>query len=319
MGGHHYSVPSTVMARRRAERERIRSLKKGYYHLSTDGWREGFLFHNQQQYAFGMIVVGLLTLLFDVTIYDFSLMPNHVHILLSGTGASCLAAFDYLRQKISARLKKDGYPPLPKDYWFKLVAVEDPEQMKNNFIYIDRNAYELQQCIPSGYPWGTGYLHFSRMSSMISGTPASAFSKRKLEEMTGSRISIPAHWQFHPQYGLLPSSFVDNSLFLRLFKGPKEYESRLVKDYEAFVKVGRSLNETPNFTAFEVKEIVDQLLQNFYSGRQLRQLSNEEKGRLVTLLSKEYDLPAEVIASTLGLPGHIVQQLLRAKDFGRQR
>lgn len=319
MGGHHYSVPSTVMARRRAERERIRSLKKGYYHLSTDGWREGFLFHNQQQYAFGMIVVGLLTLLFDITIYDFSLMPNHVHILLSGTGASCMAAFDYLRQKISARLSKDGYPPLPEDYWFKLVAVEDPEQMKNNFIYIDRNAYELQQCIPSGYPWGTGYLHFSRMSSMISGTPASAFSKRKLEEMTGSRISIPAHWQFHPQYGLLPSSFVDNSLFLRLFKGPKEYESRLVKDYEAFVKVGRSLNETPNFTAFEVKEIVDQLLQNFYSGRQLRQLSNEEKGRLVTLLSKEYDLPAKVIASTLGLPGHIVQQLLRAKDFGRQR
>lgn len=319
MGGHHYSVPSTVMARRRAERERIRSLKKGYYHLSTDGWREGFLFHNQQQYAFGMIVVGLLTLLFDITIYDFSLMPNHVHILLSGTGASCLAAFDYLRQKISARLRKDGYPPLPEDYWFKLVAVEDPEQMKNNFIYIDRNAYELQQCIPSGYPWGTGYLHFSRMSSMISGTPASAFSKRKLEEMTGSRISIPAHWQFHPQYGLLPFAFVDNSLFLRLFKGPKEYESRLVKDYEAFVKVGRSLNETLNFTAFEVKEIVDQLLQNFYSGRQLRQLSNEEKGRLVTLLSKEYDLPAEVIASTLGLPGHIVQQLLRAKDFGRQR
>ena len=319
MGGHHYSVPSTVMARRRAERERIRSLKKGYYHLSTDGWREGFLFHNQQQYAFGMIVVGLLTLLFDITIYDFSLMPNHVHILLSGTGASCLAAFDYLRQKISARLRKDGYPPLLEDYWFKLVAVEDPEQMKNNFIYIDRNAYELQQCIPSGYPWGTGYLHFSRMSSMISGTPASAFSKRKLEEMTGSRISIPAHWQFHPKYGLLPFAFVDNSLFLRLFKGPKEYESRLVKDYEAFVKVGRSLDEMPNFTAFEVKEIVDHLLQNFYSGRHLRQLSNEEKGRLVTLLSKEYDLPAEVIASTLGLPGHIVQQLLRAKDFGRQR
>ena len=307
------------MARRRAERERIRSLKKGYYHLSTDGWREGFLFHNQQQYSFGMIVVGLLALLFDITIYDFSLMPNHVHILLSGTGASCLAAFDYLRQKISARLRKDGYPPLPEDYWFKLVAVEDPEQMKNNFIYIDRNAYELQQCIPSGYPWGTGYLHFSRMSSMISGTPASAFSKRKLEEMTGSRISIPAYWQFHPQYGLLPTFFVDNSLFIRLFKGPKEYESRLVKDYEAFVKVGRSLNETPIFTAFDVKEIVDQLLQNFYSGRQLRQLSNEEKGRLVTLLSKEYDLPAEVIASTLGLSGHVVQQLLRAKDFGRQR
>ena len=277
------------------------------------------MFHNQQQYSFGMVVMGLLTLLFDITIYDFSLMPNHVHLLLSGTGASCLAAFDYLRQKISARLRKDGYPPLPEDYWFKLVAVEDPEQMKNNFIYIDRNAYEIQQCIPSGYPWGAGYLHFSLMSDLISGMPASAFSKRKLEEMTGSRISIPAHWQFHPRYGLLPSSFVDNRLFLRLFQGPKDYESRLVKDYEAFVKIGRTLDEVPDFAPNELKDIVELQLQNLFPGRRLRQLSNEEKGRLATILSKEYDLTAEVIASSLGLSGHIVQQLLRAKDFGKRR
>lgn len=307
------------MARNRTERDRIHSLKKGYYHLSTDGWREGFLFHNTDQYAYGMTVTGLLTLLFDIAIYDFTLMPNHVHLLLSGTGSSCLAAFDYLKQKVSARLSKDGYPPLPNDYWFKLSPVDNREQMKNNFIYLDRNAYELQQFIPSGYPWSTGYLHYSAVNDMISGTPASAFSKRKLEEMTGSRIPIPNHWQFHPKYGLLPSSFVDNSLFLRLFKGPKEYESRLVKDYEAFVKVSRSLNETPNFTTFEVKEIVDQLRQNFYSGRQLRQLSNEEKGRLVTLLSKEYDLPADVISSATDLSEHMVLQLLRAKDFGKQR
>ena len=266
-----------------------------------------------------MTVTGLLTLLFDVTIYDFSLMPNHVHLLLSGTGTDCLAAFDYLRQKLSARLRKDGYPPLPDNYWFKLVAVEDPEQMKNSFIYIDRNAYELQQFIPSGYPWSAGYLHFSAMSRMISGTPASAFSKRKLEEMTGSRIAIPPHWQFHPQYGLLPSFYVNNVLFLKLFHGPKDYETRLVKAYEAFVKVGRSLGETPDFSQNEVKDILDHLVLGHFPGRRLRQLANEEKGRLATILSKEYDLSADTIASALGLPEYIVQQLLRAKDFGKRR
>lgn len=319
MGGHRYPAVPKHMARRRKERDHIHALKKGYYHLSTDGWKDGFLFHNQQQYAYGMIVIGLLTLLFDVNIYDFTLMPNHIHILLSGTGASCMAAFDYLRHKISARLKEDGYSPLPDDYWFKLVAVEEPEQMKNNFIYIDRNAYELQQCIPSAYPWGSGYLHYSLLADMISGTPASCFSKRKLEEMTGSRTSIPAHWQFHPEYGLLPSSFVDKSVFLRLFQGPKDYESRLVKDYEAFVKVGRSLDETPLFALNEINDIVARLLQNFFSGRQLRQLTNEEKGRMATMLFKDYDLSADMIAQALGLREHIVHQLLRAKDFGKQR
>lgn len=307
------------MTRRRTERDCIHSLKKGYYHLSTDGWGEGFLFHNTQQYAYGMTLTGLLTLRFDITIYDFALMPNHIHLLLSGTGTSCLAAFDYFRQKLSARLIKDGYPPLPEDYWFKLVAVEDPEQMKNEFIYLDRNAYELQQYIPSGYPWGSGYLHHSAMKDMVSGIPASAFSKRKLEEMTGSRIPVPSHWQFHPKYGLLPSSFVDNSLFIKLFQSPKDYESRLVKDYEAFVKVGRRLGETPNFSPSEVGDIVDHLLHNFYSGRALRQLSNEEKARLATQMFKDYDIPADSIASALGLSEHIVKQLLRAKDFGKKR
>ena len=307
------------MARRRAERDRIHSLKKAYYHLSTDGWGEGFLFHTESQYAYGMTVTGLLTLLFDVTIYDFTLMPNHIHLLLSGNGTDCLAAFDYLCQKISARLRKDGYPSLPDNYWFKLVAVEDPEQMKNSFIYIDRNAYELQQYIPSGYPWGAGYLHFSAMSSMISGTPASTFSKRKLEKLTGSRTAIPPHWQFHPQYGLLPSFYVNNRLFLRLFQGPKDYESRLVKAYEAFVKVGRSLGETPAFSKNEVKDIVNHLLLSHFPGRHLRQLTNEESGRLAIILSKEYDLSADTIASALGLPEYIVQQLLRAKDFGKRR
>lgn len=307
------------MARKRSERDHIHSLKKGYYHLSTDGWGDGFLFHTTEQYAYGMAVTGLITLRFDITIYDFALMPNHVHLLLSGTGTSCLAAFDYLKQKLSARLIKDGYQPLPDDYWFNLRAVDNPEQMKNNFIYLDRNAYELQQYIPSGYPWGAGYLHYSALSDMISGTPASAFSRRKLEEMTGSRIPIPSHWQFHPKYGLLPSSFVDNSLFLRLFKGPKEYESRLVKDYEAFVKVSRSLGEKPAFSSDEVKDIVSHLLQNYFSGQPLRRLSNEEKGRLATMLAKDYDLSADAISPALGLSEHLVQQLLRAKDFGKQR
>ena len=92
------------MTRKRSERDHIHSLKKGYYHLSTDGWGEGFLFHNSEQYAYGMTVTGLLTLLFEITIYDFTLMPNHVHILLSGTGSSCLAAFDYLKQKVQTEI-----------------------------------------------------------------------------------------------------------------------------------------------------------------------------------------------------------------------
>lgn len=309
------SITSLMMAkRRRKERDEYRSWPNGYYHLSTDGWKEGRLFHNKGQYAYGMIVLGLLTLLFEVKIYSFSLMPNHVHIILSGTGGAILKAFDHIRKKISARQIKDGFPPIPEDYWFKLVPIEDEEQMRRNFIYVDRNPHEKQICVPAGYPWGSNSLHFSLYGTLIKGRRADTFSKRELIKLARTEKPIPSDWEFHPELGLLPASFVDNRLFYKLFKSPKEYESRLVKDYEAFVQVARTLEEELDYSSEDYTVIVNQQL----GGRRLYQLSPDEKGRLVVQLANRYDMNAEQIAPALKMSLHLVQQFLHAKDYGRQ-
>ena len=91
--------------KRRAE---YKEFKKYYYHLSSDGWKEGLLFHTKEQYAYGMTVMGLVTLKYGIVIYDFSLMPNHFHIILKGNGNQCLDAFDYLRMKISSRFRSSS-------------------------------------------------------------------------------------------------------------------------------------------------------------------------------------------------------------------
>ena len=307
------------MSRKRKEREQYSGLKRGYYHLSTDGWKEGFLFHTKSQFAYGMTVIGLLTLLFDVKIYSFILMPNHVHIILSGTGEECLKAFDYLRMKLSSRLVKDGYPPLPDDYWFHLESIEGPEQMKSCIIYLDRNAYEQQTCVPCGYPWSSCYLQYSFLTKMITAPRAHNMSKRELERITGTRISIPGDWQFHPEYGLLPASFVDTSMFRKLFSGPKEYMSRLVKDYEAAAKIARSIGESIEYSKEEQEDIVKQMLQLYYSGKRLSQLNNDEKGKLAVMLMKQYDMSDRQIAGAIGMSEHLVSQFLCAKDYGKRR
>ena len=104
-----------------------------------------------------------------------------------------------------------------------------------------------------------------------------------------------------------------------MFPNPKDYESRLVKDYEAFVKVGKALDETPVFSENEVRDIVDRLVLDLFQGRKVRQLSNDEKGRLTTVLMKNYNLNAPVIAGALDVSEHIVNQWFRAKDYGKQR
>ena len=307
------------MTKKEKQRVQYRSWKKSYYHLSTDGWKDGHLFHTPSQYAYGMTLIGLLTLRFDIRVYAFSLMRNHLHMLVSGTGSACVEAFDYLKRKINARLVKDGFPLLPDDYWFKLVPIDSQEQMKNDMIYIDRNAYEIQSCVPSGYIWSSSYLHFSQVGKMLFSREAGTISKREMERLTGSRTPIPPHWQFHPEYGLLPSSFIDNSLFLRLFPNPKDYETSLVKDYESFVRVAASLGETVSFSQNEVKDIVRQILNAQFSGRPINRLSHDEKAKIVLILNSQYKMPAEQIGETLSLPEFLVRQFIRAKDYGNER
>lgn len=305
------------MAGHRKERELYQTWGKGKYHFITNGWKEGMLFHTLGQYAYGMTLIGLITLKFNLHIFSFSLMSNHIHIVLEGTGRACVEAFNYLRQKISRRLVRDGYPPVPDDYWFKLVPIESDQQLRMEIIYVDRNAFEWQICIPSGYPWGSAYLQYSRIGKMITGTRADELSKRKLETLTGSRLSIPPHWEFHPTYGLLPSSFVDYAVFYRLFPSAKDYQSRLIKDYETYVTVAKALDEVPTFSEEEAGDILRNILQNLYGGRRLKELANNERGQIVGILAKTYLMPVSQIAQTLKMSEYLVQQFLRSKDYGK--
>ena len=66
--------------------DEYRSLPKGYYHLCTDGWKDGKLFHTDEQYANGMNTMALIKVKYQVRIYAFELMKNHMHSILAGTG-----------------------------------------------------------------------------------------------------------------------------------------------------------------------------------------------------------------------------------------
>lgn len=299
------------------KRDEYKDLPKGYYHLSTDGKWEGIIFHTPALFAYGMILMGLITLAFPIEIYAFTLMDNHIHVVLSGTGKACREAFLYLVRKLNRRLIRDGYEPLPEDYGCKLVPITTREQLQKVFIYLDRNPMEKQFCVPAGYPWGTTLIHYSWMPRLFGWKKAKDMSKRELERLTGSRIPIPANWEFHPILGLNPACFVRNDKFLKLFPTPKAYQSRLTKDYESFVQVADSLGEDVEFSPEEIEGILNKLLRLHYSGRDVRHLNNEEKGRLSVTLSQDYHLSVTQIAEALGLQEYLVKQFLNAKDYGK--
>lgn len=217
---------------RRKEREAYRALGNGYYHFCTNGLKGSDLFNDAKEYAFGMILMGLISIKFSVSIYAFTLMPNHIHIILSGTGTNCLRAFDYLKRKLSARLKRDGQKPLPEDYWFLLTPIDNQEQMKNEIIYVLRNPLEKGVAMAGGYLWSSGWLYYSGIGDLLlETTPTGIPSTRTLRKLIGGDETIPKQWRFHPYLGLHPGCFVDTTLVLKLFPDAKDLQIALVKDY----------------------------------------------------------------------------------------
>ena len=262
-----------------------------------------------------MILLGLVSLRFHLTIYAFALMPNHLHLIVEGTGANCLDAFDYLKHKLSERLKRDGCAPLPENYWFKLVKIEDEEQLKREIIYVLRNPLEKGNGTVGGYLWASGWLYFSNLSKAMGGTLAGGMSKRSKYKYFTTELAIPDHWRVHPYLGLLPESFVDTTLVERLFPSPKDLQVALVKDYEVFFQIARRLGELYEFSKTEIAGIVNQTLQKRFGGRNLMDLTEQDKGKMALILNREYGLTSYQISKSIFLKELVVRQFLSSKEL----
>ena len=293
-----------------------REQPKAYYHLCTDGWQNGKLFHTREQYALGMSTIALTTLKFNVRIYAFELMPNHIHVILSATGAQCLDCFYFIFRRVNKRLQADGYPPLPEDYWFKLIEVPHREAMKSQLAYLARNPYEKGRCTPMGHRWGTGYLLYNELTEHIRGQRVGDLPVRTVERMVESRMHLPPDWEIHPDLGILPFNFVDQQKLQSLFPVVKEFMTRMVKDYESYALLSRSLGEEIEWSIHEVREIVEKYLKNTFPGQSMDQLTREELCRMAAALNKRYQISPELLSNVIPAPVKVLSQAIRSKDYG---
>lgn len=295
------------------------SLPHGYFHLCTDGWQGGRLFHSAAQFAFCVAGIALLTLKYGVQIYAFEVMSNHIHIVLSATGEQCLRCFYFLRRRINKKLRDAGLPCLPEDYWFKLVPIDNKENMRSLLIYLARNQYEKCVCTPCGHMWGTGYLLYNQLAQFLVGTKVKDLPVRHIERLIGSRTPLPSEWEIHPVLGVLPKNFVNTGKVQKLFPSVKDFMTSLVKDYESIVHIADSLGETIQWSVEEADDIINRLCNQLFPYKEIYTLSADEKCRIAVQADSRYHLPPSLMSRILKLPKHIISQTLRSKDYGQRK
>lgn len=298
------------------ERDQYRTLPLGNYHLCFERLESSLLFQSPEDYRLGMASIALAHLKFEVGVYMFELMSNHLHSILRGTGEQCVRTFSFIKRRLSERLVKNGCPPLPEEYGFKLVPIPDDDALKSQIIYSVRNPYEKNSCVPGGHQWGSGYLLFNKLGWYIRGKKVSEMHLAEVRRFIGSNEKLPDDWEIHPDLGLLPRNFVMVKEVEKLFSSPKEYMTRLVKEYEVVVKIARMLDEEVDFSETEVRDIVNTELRNSYPGRLYKNISPEEKCKVAVRLNEMMGLTVPQLSRALYLSEITISQALRSKDYG---
>ena len=298
-------------------RKEYKSWGRWYYHLVLDSLGERNLFNDRDEYVNGMNVVALAQFLTEVGVIQFDWMRNHGHFILLATGLQCCRFFDYSRYRLNARLIKDGYPPLPDDWFFKLIRLETFNELVNAASYSARNSYDaMSGILPGGYLWSSNYLMFSNIGEIIDYKTVGTIGARRMTRLLGSNVKFPESYKVCKLGYILPESYLlrteDGTMTKArsLYKDSKDYAYRLFRDYDTYRRVASDIGEEWSPAKGDMGPLIRNLLDVNYGVKDIKTLDSEKRCDLAVTLGVRYGLKVEEIASRLSLSSSMVSKLI---------
>ena len=298
-------------------RKEYKSWGRWYYHLVLDSLGERNLFNNRDEYVNGMNIVAIAQYQTGTDVIQFDWMRNHGHFVVRATGEQCCRFFEYSRYRLNARLIKDGYPPLPDDWFFKLIRLDTFYELVNAASYSARNSYDaMSNVLPGGYLWSSNYLMFSDIGELIEYKTVEETGTREMIRILGSNVKLPADYKVCKLGFILPESYLlrteDGTMTKArsLYKDAKDYAYCLFRDYDTYRRVASDLGEAWSPTGGDVDPLISNLLEINYGVKNVKSLDADKRCDLAVTLGIRYGLKVDEIASRLDIAPSMVSKLL---------
>lgn len=298
-------------------RKEYQTWGRWYYHLVLDSLGEINLFNDRDEYVNGMNIVAIAQFQIGVEVIQFDWMRNHGHFILRATGRQCCRFFDYSRYRLNERLKEDGYSPLPRNWFFKLIPLKTLAELANAVSYSARNSYDARNDIlPGGYLWSSNYPMFSDIGEMIDYKIVGDMGTRRMAKILGSNVKLPAYYKVCKLGFILPESYLlrteDGAMTKArsLYKDSKDYAYRVFRDYDTYKRVAIVTGENWSPSGEDVGVLIRNMLEINYGVSDVRNLDADKRCDLAVTLGTRYGLTVEEIAQRLNLSPSMVSKLL---------
>ena len=215
-----------------------------FWHLYTDGGKMEILFASPEDFLFGITLLGICCASFPgCRVLTFSLMNNHLHIVLAGPEQDVRTFFEMFRRRLQRYLNdRKRYCVLDR-FEADLFRIPDLHALRNEIVYVNRHGYVTRSdCTPYSYLWSAGIFFFNPMAGLLPAKPFQALTLRERRAMCHCReADLPARYQVLAGFDTGSCAPLARMLLAPSFCAIREGEGYFRNAHQYFQRLGRNL------------------------------------------------------------------------------
>lgn len=262
------------------------------WHLCTPGESSGIIFRNEEDYIYGMNMVGICAAKFwdKVGIYTFQLMSNHMHFVIEGELNDVELFFNDLKSRLKRYLLKQERSYDINKISHNLIRVKDESYLKNVIAYVNRNGYLVNKNMTQfSYPWGANRYYFFPLGKIEPKTFLSKIANRRKMELFHTRETyFPECFYLTGGY-ISPNCYCKIELAEELFINAHQYSSLVSRRVESFKDIAAEIGDTITYTDEEMYVAVFQHIKKQFDKTGIQILSKTEKLTVAKIMHYEYN------------------------------
>ena len=295
--------------------------KGPYWHVYTPGDLTEIIFTSPEDFTFDMNLMAVCLALFPrLRIVTFTLMNNHIHIILAGSREDSLSFLALYRKRLKRFLAGQGrYPDLsalvPDAY-----EIPDLQALRNEIVYVNRNGYVVQpEHTPYSYPWSAGVYYFNPLLAAVPRIRLSSLSQPEQRRLYHSRlIELPDHYEVTGQM-ITPSSFCSIQEGEAYYRNAHQYFQLLSRNQEAGSGIAKRLADTSFLTDEELFGVARTLAARDYGIKSPGALPPDAKSVLAKKLYFDYKAAPRQIRRLLKMDPTVLEALFPAPNRKREQ
>jgi REP element-mobilizing transposase RayT len=284
---------------------------KYYWHLCTPGTAVPIIFECKEDFEYGKNLMAWCADKFpDVKIFTYTIMNNHLHMIMAGEADRCMRLFETYKAKLQRYLiTKERFVSLSK-FEAQLIPITDLKMLRTEILYTNRNGYvALPEYNPYSYPWGAGRYFFNSMTDMLTVKSFNELPIRTRRRMCKCKDVVMAHDMKVVGNVIIAPSFCHIKEAEGFFRTSRQYFASLVRNHEAFCESAKRLGDTIFLPTEELLMAVVSICQKRYNIRQPALLPPNAKLEIAKLLHYDYHANNSQIRSILKMDPELINEL----------